>query len=51
MVHGEVTLYSELLDIATQADTVIEHPDGDLSLVDWKLGNVFRNFDTDQLIK
>lgn len=53
----EVTLVSDLITdskgnkIGTTADGLVEHFNGDLSILDWKTGDITKNRDTPYLIK
>jgi len=40
-LKAEVVLYSDILGVATTADSIVEHSDGSLSMFDWKAGKKF----------
>jgi hypothetical protein len=40
-VRAEVILHSDLMGVGTTADTVVEHIDGTISMIDWKAGTQF----------
>jgi hypothetical protein len=52
-IQAEVILHSDLLGIATTADTIVEHNDGSISMIDWKAGNHFLTdfADTSRILK
>lgn len=50
-VQSEVTVESELLGVAGTIDTMVEHPDGKFSLIEWKSGRMFNDKIFDNLMK
>ncbi len=49
-VLSELPFISEELNIGTTIDGLIEHPDGTLSIKDWKTGNILSDSFTPQLL-
>lgn len=49
-VLSELPYISEELNIGTTIDGLIEHPDGTLSIKDWKTGNILSDMFTPQLL-
>lgn len=52
-LEAEVVLHSDSLGVATTADTIIEHSDGRISMLDWKGGTHFLDdaYETSKLLK
>jgi hypothetical protein len=50
-VMSEVTVGNELLGYAGTIDMLVEHPDGKVSILDWKSGNTFDEESMSMLLK
>jgi hypothetical protein len=50
-VVSEIKVSNDTLGLAGRIDTLVEHPDGYLSIIDWKTGSTFNKHDFTNILK